>query len=194
MTTTMPDDAELDRSLTSRFLEGAPEAVHQIDGWIRSAAFPYRRRLSNEWDDLCQDLRLEVFQLLQNGKFRGESRLKTYVWRVVSHSCLDRCRARSRNREVDTDLDDVSLLMPPRPAAQGSTAIQRNLLLRVLEEMSEDCRRLWQMIAQGFSYKEMSAKLGVSPGALRVRVLRCRQKAQEVRERLLGNESALESA
>lgn len=191
MTTRTPaDPAKPDQELTSGYLQGDPEAVRHVDQWIRKAAFPYRRRLSDEWDDLRQDLRLEIFQLLQKGKFRRESSLKTYVWRVVSHSCLDRCRARSRNREIDIDLEDVSVLMPPRPAAQGSDAIRRNLLLRVLEETSEDCRRLWQMIAQGFSYKEMSAELDVSPGALRVRVLRCRRKAQEVREQLLGNESA----
>ena len=176
--------------LVETFLEGDQKALATVDGWIRKAAFPYRRRLSDEWEDLRQDLRLEIFQLLQKGKFRGDSSLKTYVWRVVSHSCLDRCRARSRSREVDTDLDDPSVLMPPRPPAQGSDAIRRNLLLRVLEEMSEDCRRLWRMIAEGFSYKEMSAELGVSPGALRVRVLRCRKKALEVREQLFGNGNA----
>jgi DNA-directed RNA polymerase specialized sigma24 family protein len=52
--------------------------------------------------------------------------------------------------------------------------------------MGDECRRLWRMLVDGFSYREMSDEYGVSEGALRVRVLRCRRKALEVRERLLG--------
>jgi len=41
------------------------------------------------------------------------------------------------------------------------------------------------MIHAGLSYKEMSDRLGVAEGTLRVRVLRCREKAVAARGELL---------
>ena len=64
-----------------------------------------------------------------------------------------------------------------------------DLLTRVMERVSQECRKLWQMIFAGLSYREMSAQLDVKEGALRVRVLRCRKRALEVREELLGQEA-----
>ena len=84
-----------DQEVVSRFLRGDREAVGTVDGWISRAAWPYQRRLATRWDDVLQDVRLEVTRLLSGGKFRGESSLRTYLWRVVSHTCLDQIRKRS---------------------------------------------------------------------------------------------------
>ncbi len=185
-----------DTQLIEGFLRDEDSAVAEIDGWIRRAAGAYRGRLSNQWDDLLQDLRLEVTHLLREKRFRGKSSLKTYLWQVVHHSCLDKLRLKDRWRwtELEEAIDSGSLPISGGPPAAASTL--RDLLLRVLEQMSEDCRRLWGMIVAGLSYREMSAREGVSEGALRVRVMRCRKKATKVRERLLdhgiaaaGNES-----
>jgi DNA-directed RNA polymerase specialized sigma24 family protein len=40
------------------------------------------------------------------------------------------------------------------------------------------------MVHAGLSYREMSERLGVAEGTLRVRVLRCREKAVAVRAEL----------
>ena len=44
----------------------------------------------------------------------------------------------------------------------------------------------WRLIAMGHSYREMSQRMGVAEGTLRVRVLRCREKAVAVRRELGG--------
>src|SRR5215216_8130338 len=94
-----------DRDVVARFLRGEPDAVATLDGWISRAAWPYQRRLADRWDDVLQDVRLEVTRLLGQGKFRGESSLRTYLWRVVSHTCLDQIRAQSKWKW--TDMDDL---------------------------------------------------------------------------------------
>jgi RNA polymerase sigma factor (sigma-70 family) len=174
------------------FLTGQPAAVEQVDGWLERAASSYRRRLRDQWEDVLQDVRLEVTRLLRDGKFRGESSLKTYLWRVTSHTCLDRLRAGKRWNWVELDPATVNGEIAAafeRPPEKVWSA-ERDLLLRVLAEMGEECRRLWRMLVDGFSYREMSDETGASEGALRVRVLRCRRKALEVRERLLAEGNA----
>lgn len=175
-----------DRDVVARFLRGEREAVGTVDSWIARAAWPYQRRLADRWDDVLQDVRLEVTRLLGQGKFRGESSLRTYLWRVVSHTCLDQLRAQSKWKWADLDTldrgdDSVAHLHVP-PANRED----RDLLLRVLERVPPECREMWRMIVAGLSYREMSLRLNVAEGTLRVRVLRCREKAAALRDELLG--------
>ena len=173
-----------DQEVVSRFLRGEREAVGTVDGWISRAAWPYQRRLADRWDDVLQDVRLEVTRLLGQGKFRGESSLRTYLWRVVSHTCLDQLRAQSKWKWADLeDVDQDGLATPP---AAPSRQEDKDFLIRVLERVPQDCREMWRMIVEGLSYREMSLRLNAAEGTLRVRVLRCRERAATLRQELLG--------
>ncbi len=177
-----------DQEVVSRYLRGDSEAVGTIDGWISRAAWPYQRRLANRFDDVLQDVRLEVTRLLGQGKFRGESSLRTYLWQVVSHTCLDQLRALNRWQWTELEAVDEGGSAPAPAVTSGHE--DRDLVQRVLERVSGDCRQMWRLIAMGHSYREMSQRLGVAEGTLRVRVLRCREKAVAVRRELLGGAPA----
>jgi RNA polymerase sigma factor (sigma-70 family) len=189
--------AEREADLVDAYLHDETSAVEIIDGWIHRAASAYRRRLSHQWDDLIQDLRVEVLRLLRAGSFRGQSRLRTYLWRVVSHSCLDRIRHLQRWQWAELEEAEGGATAAGNAATPGGAAANggrlpawsssRDLLLRVLHQMPKDCRRLWNMLVAGSSYREMSRAVGVAEGTLRVRVLRCRQKACKVRRELSGD-------
>lgn len=177
-----------DQEMVSRYLQGDAEAVGTVDAWISRAAWPYQRRLSGRWEDVLQDVRLEVTRLLGQGRFRGESSLRTYLWQVVSHTCLDQLRALGRWQWTELEAVDEggSALAPPVTGGHED----RDLVQRVLERVSGDCRQMWRLIAMGHSYREMSQRMGVAEGTLRVRVLRCREKAVAVRRELLGGAPA----
>ena len=182
----MPGQNSEDRELIADLLRGDAGAIATVGDWLRRAALPFRRRLSGEWDDLLQDLHIEVLGLLRKGGFRGESRLKSYLWKVVGHSCLDRIRKAERRQW--TDLEDAVVAGLPLTASPGRLPPwnpSRDLLMRILERSPQGCRRLWNMVAAGFSYQEMSGRVGASENALRVRVLRCRREASRVRKELL---------
>ncbi|HKV07642.1 MAG TPA: sigma-70 family RNA polymerase sigma factor [Thermoanaerobaculia bacterium] len=177
-----------DREVVSRFLEGEADAVGTVDGWISRAAWPYQRRLADRWDDVLQDVRLEVTRLLGQGKFRGESSLRTYLWRVVSHTCLDQIRSQSKWKWTDLEAVDREDGLTLPPASAASRREDRDLLLRVLDRVPQECRELWRMIVAGLSYREMGLRMNVAEGTLRVRVLRCREKAAALKRELLeGN-------
>lgn len=176
-----------DQDIITRFLRQESAAVAMIDGWIIRAASPFRQRLAAEWEDLLQEIRLEVIRLLEGGAFRGEASLKTYLWRVVNHACIDQLRTQARWHWMD--LESLAELGGPPANSPLKQLLQKeseHLLLRVLAEMSPECRGLWRMILAGLSYQQMSQRLGTSEGALRVKVLRCRKKAVAVREQLMN--------
>jgi len=178
------------RELVVRYLDGDPEAVAQVDQWIERAAGSFRRRLSSEWEDVLQSIRVEVFKLFQKGQFRAESHVRTYLWKVTNHSCLDFIRRKERWRW--TELSEYGQLLETSRLRARQVASERetvDLLLRVVSEVGDQCREIWRQLIAGSSYREMSAELGVSEGALRVRALRCRKQAIEIRTRLLAETS-----
>jgi RNA polymerase sigma factor (sigma-70 family) len=158
------------------FLAGDPAAVDEVTGWIRRAAAPYRRRLAFEWEDLLQETLARLTADLRAGRYRGEGPLRAYVWRAVNHACLDRLR---RHRRWQMTPADELELAASNPSPQTLT-VERDTSRRVLALLATlpaPCRELWAMILDGQSYREMSARLGVAEGTLRVRVLRCRKQA-----------------
>lgn len=160
--------------------------MRTIDEWISRASYPYKRRLDSVWEDVHQSARLEITRLLQSGKFRGESSLKTYLWRVVNSVCLTFIRKETRFETVE--IDEASEKIDNHSGSPFETVSQKEnetVALRVWSEMSADCRDLWQMILRGMSYDEMSKAKDIASGTLRVRVLRCREKAVIVREKFL---------
>ncbi|MCP4659633.1 MAG: sigma-70 family RNA polymerase sigma factor [bacterium] len=172
-----------DEAIISRLLDGDPEVVERVRGWIRAAFEPYRARFGPELEDLEQEILLDLILALREGRFQRRSRLRTYVRTYVHHKAIDRLRERSRREWVA--IDDLEL---PSPAPTALEELSRSeaveLALRVLEQMPESCRELWQMLRQGMSYREMSGQLGIAEGTLRARVLRCRRRALELRAQL----------
>ena len=111
------------------YLRGDAEAVAEVDRWIQSAARPYFRRLASQWDDVLQEVRLEVFKALSGGQFRGDANLKTYVWRVVSHSCLDMVRKASRWRWTDVEESSEAQEIADRRAQDETLSLSTTDLL-----------------------------------------------------------------
>lgn len=178
-----PSPTTDDAALVSRLLAGDRDVVELTRVWMRGAFTLYRTRLAADLEDLEQEILLELTGALREGRFRGQSRLRTYVRTYVHHKCIDRLRALARREWVDVaDLDLPSAA--PSPLDRLASSETAALALRVLEEMPESCRELWQMLEQGMRYREMSERLGVAEGTLRARVLRCRRQAVELRAKL----------
>ena len=175
-----------DEDLIQALLDGDIEVIAQVRAWIRGAFGPYRSRLASELEDLEQEILLELTVALREGRFQGQSRLRTYTHTYVHHKCIDRVRAMGRRQWVD--VQDLELTSREPSALEGLQHTE--LALRVLEAMPESCRELWQMLEQGMRYKEMSERLGVSEGTLRARVLRCRKGALELRSKIFSKKNS----
>lgn len=161
-------------------LAGEPWAVAILESWVRRAAAAYRGRLRHEIEDAVQEALLEIYECLRRGAYTGEGSLRGYVWRLVSHSCLDRLRSLRRWQWVE--LEPGTAIAEPAAFRRVAAAEETERILRVVAACPAGCRDLWRMILEGKSYREMSERLGVAEGALRVRVLRCRRRAEELAE------------
>ena len=172
-----------DHQLVEGFLNNDAEAYREVDGWIRAASQSFRFRLGDHWEDAQQDIRIEVMRLLRRSNFEGRSSLKTYVWKVVCHTCIDILR--KLNKKHFTTLDSLgekeAITLDPLENLRRNDMAQS--LLRLLQKVPAECRNLWRMILDGCRYDEMSRSLGISEATTRVRVHRCRQKAVALRDK-----------
>lgn len=165
--------------LIQGFLRGDRACSAQIDIWIAEVLRHPGLRLGDERDDVAQQVRRKLLIAFRTGTFMGTASLRTYVWRAAQHVAIDHLRAR-RRRPSPAPLEDVSepadaALTPERALLQRE---RRDILLRMLDRLGEDCRTLLQLIVfDELSYKEIAARLGASEGAIKVRALRCREKA-----------------
>jgi RNA polymerase sigma-70 factor (ECF subfamily) len=156
------------------FLAGDPRQVNDVRSAIEFVVRAFQFHDADANRELVQETMARVFLSLCAGRFRGDSSLKTYAGNVAKYTCLE--HRRRRRVETGADFD--------RLAPDGSSADPEAILLREEEHernlrafatLSPDCRELLRLIfVEGLSYDEVATRLGVSEGAIKSRVHRCR--------------------
>lgn len=170
----IPLDEEQTRLIES-FLRGDHEATRTVDGWIEVALHEGFRSLREDWEDLKQEIRLRVVSNLRGGRFAGDSSLRTYVHRISRNAAIDLARRAYRHREQGRLTADGPGAMLARDEPEA--AIDRDLLSKLLEVLSERDRRLIDLVfAQHLSYAEVAARLGVKEGTVKSLVFRSRSR------------------
>lgn len=170
-----------DAVLISSFLKGHRDAIDLVRAWVRSQIVQSGVGRDASAEDLEQDVLLQLIQSLEAGAFRGESRFETYVRTFSKFKVIDELRRRGRRTFVP--LDDVDLTdRTPRADQRINKREEAARLRDFLDSLGEDCANLWRMILDGLSYEEMSRRLEISEGTLRVRVHRCRSRATKLRD------------
>lgn len=124
-----------------------------------------------EADDLFQETLVNMWQGF--GRFRGDSSISTWVYRVSLNTCM----SHKRKKKVKTVPLDIS----PEILSESSPAGRQNALLhdRItrLEPFDRAIILLW---LEDMPYEEIAAIVGISVKALGVRLVRIRQKLKSL--------------
>src|SRR5688572_30970158 len=140
--------------------------------------------------DLSQEVFLRVFRTLSS--FRGQSALRTWIYRIVINQARNRQRWwRRRHRSSQVSLDDhlqqcgelesSGTVLPDRALASKETAEK---IWRALARLPFDQRTaLVLREIDGLQYEEIAFSLGVAVGTVKSRLTRARQS---LRAELLG--------
>ena len=116
-------------------------------------------------DDALQEAYARAFRALP--RFRGESALETWLYRIVYNACLDELR-RSRSRN-EVSLDEWE------PAGHEERAERRLDLEAALAALPLELRAVVLLVdAEGLSYDETAKVLGVPAGTVASRLSRGR--------------------
>lgn len=145
----------------------------------------------NEALDLSQEVFLRVFRTIH--RFRGQSALRTWIYRIVVNQARNRLRWwRRRNRAQQVSLDEHVRLhgdvaAPGNPASPDRAYGQKQLAERIWAAL--DALPFEQRTAvvlreiDGLSYDDIAYSLGVAVGTVKSRLARARGS---LRARLRG--------
>jgi len=180
------DDAEL----LQRIRDGAPDDFAEIVRRHQSRVFAILHRYERDGqrvEDLAQETFLKVWRAL--GQFDGRAPLEHWISRIAVRTALDHLRKDKRRKneigfpELGEDAldwlrsDDEKSELDARSAAE--------LLALAMRELSPDDRVVITMQEiEGCPVREISAVLGVSGIAVRVRAVRARAKLKRALEKI----------
>ena len=169
----------VDGELLGACRRGDPAAFEELVARTQHRVYALAYRLvgdRGEAEDVAQEAYLRVFRSL--GGFRQESRFETWLHRIVVNAAMTHLRRRGRFGELARD-PETDPEPPPAPPAQDRAA-DRDLIRRALEELPHGMRTtlvLYEMY--GLSCREIGLELGLSEGAVKVRLHRARKRLKE---------------
>jgi RNA polymerase sigma-70 factor (ECF subfamily) len=176
------DEAELVRRCAAGDQAACADLVTMHERMIYQLAY-HLLGSRDEALDLSQEVFLRVFRTM--GTFRGQSSLKTWIYRIVINQARNRQRWWRRRRQGDqVSLDQHVLLHGDLPERADQAAPDRVLARK------QAAARLWQAMDRlpfdqrtaivlrefdGLSYDEIAFSLDVAVGTVKSRLTRARQ-------------------
>jgi RNA polymerase sigma-70 factor (ECF subfamily) len=189
------DDAALVAGLRAGDEAAAEALVREYGGRLLSVA---RRLLGSEEDseDAVQEAFLAAFESLDS--FAGGSAISTWLHRIVVNACLMKLRKRAVRYTVPLDdllpSFDAAGRHASRITAWDTTALDRlteeetrSFVRRSIDRLPEPHRTVILLRdIEELSTEDTAQVLGISPGAVKVRLHRARQALRTLLETRLG--------
>jgi RNA polymerase sigma-70 factor (ECF subfamily) len=182
---TWPDAADAEWALVQQCAAGDEVACSRLVTDYQRMVYQLALHLLGDPQDaldVSQEVFLNVFRRLPS--FRGQSSLRTWIYRIVLNQASNRQRWwRRRYRAQQVALDDHAALHGDLPDRRGSAAPD------VVLEQRETSMRVWQALEalpfdqravvvlreiDGLSYEEIGGALGVGVGTVKSRLARAR--------------------
>ena len=181
-------DAADDPGFLERLRAGDARAFEELVASHQHRVFGVALRMlgsAAEAEDIAQEAFLRAHRSLP--EFRGDAKLSTWLYTIVSRLCLNRLA--SRDRKAVRHGEEV-LLRVADPRGDPQTDAERgeleSALHRAIAELSEE-RRVVVILRdlEGLSYEEIAAALGLELGTVRSRLHRARMDLKDKLERFL---------
>ncbi|HSR59885.1 MAG TPA: sigma-70 family RNA polymerase sigma factor [Robiginitalea sp.] len=169
-----------DRELIDRVLAGDTHAYQGLVVRYQHMVYTLAvRMLKNR--ELAEEASQDVFVKAYLGLkgFRGNARFSTWLYKIAYYRILDAAGAESRRPELRSDLapEQVSARSPDDTWTQLMESERRAVLNQALEDLEPGDRSLLSLFyLQEQSLQEVSEITGLSPGTVKVRLFRARER------------------
>ena len=143
--------------------------------------------------DEAEDIAQETFEKISRslGDFRAESKLSTWIYRIATHTAIDRLRSAEHKRAtVQRDLEDAdnpeaqSDWIAHKPTPSERTVIRKEMsecVIEFIDNLPEDYRAVIVLSElEGFANKEVADVLNISLENAKARLHRARAKLREM--------------
>jgi RNA polymerase sigma-70 factor (ECF subfamily) len=185
-----------DLRLVDALRDGAESAYEELITRFQQPVYALALRLLDDQGEACdvvQEVFLKVFRNI--GSFRGQSSLKTWIYRITVNEAHNARRWFFRHRRREVELDhapedtrDWKEIIPDGSRSPYDVALDREqhvMIEAALERINPIFREAVVLRdIMDLSYEEIAEVLGVSLGTVKSRILRGREA---LREKLAGS-------
>lgn len=163
-----------------RLLAGDPEVLGRVSRWVAEViTAPKYWMLRAEWQDLHQETLARTIDSLRQQRFDACRELRPYVQGIARHAASERLRAHLRMPLGDAPAGPIT-----RSDAE-KTVILTQLVRRVLDRASEECRELLlAYFVDQRTYAEIATEQEAPIGTIKSRLSRCLETAHRTVERM----------
>ena len=132
----------------------------------------------DEVSDLFQETLINLWRGFR--RFRGDSQVRTYVWRVALNTCISADRKRKR-RHVSAHRSDSGLvdLSASLYEAEAADIKQARLLHDRIARLGMFDRAIVLLWLEDLSYEEIGAIVGISARNVGVRLFRIKEELKQ---------------
>ena len=149
------------------------DIIRDYDSMIMRICFGYSRTAA-ELADLHQDALINIWQGLPG--FKGDSSLKTWIYRVTLNTCVSTVRS-ERRRVTQTALDDFYNLVD-EDADRRRLVSEMHDCISKLTPVDKAIMLLW---LDDFSYDEIAATVGLGRNTVASRLRRAKEKLKNLK-------------
>ena len=138
--------------------------------------------------DMAQEILLKIFRNV--GKFKGESKFSTWVYRVATNTCLDELKkakrkaAYSLDEEFETEEGQLGVEVAdtaPTPEQRVEGQEIRDAITEAISRLSEEHRQIIILRdINGLTYEEVADILDCSLGTVKSRISRAREQLRKI--------------
>lgn len=177
--------------LIERIRKGDAAAFEELVSVHQKQIFSLAYRMcGNQEDaaDMAQEALIKVYRNID--KFKGNAKFSTWLYRVVTNTCLDEMK-KTKRRQVyslddEVETNDGSLKREiednaPTPEEKAEQAERKEAIQEALMRVSDTHRKVLVLRdIQGFSYEEIAQMLECSEGTVKSRLSRAREALRKV--------------
>lgn len=121
-------------------------------------------------DDVVQETYIKAYKSLSNGKFRGESELSTYLYKIARNESL------KANKSLEKEERKLEKLKnEPLQNSDYKSIFSMERIMKLIGIMPDPYAEVLQRQIQGKSFGEISVELGISGGTVKSRAFRGRE-------------------
>lgn len=136
---------------------------------------------NDEVEDVCQEVFIKVFRKLK--RFRGESRLSTWIATIAYNTSISHIRKLSRQNEHSYD-EQPALIFSKKDTGLNQKMVEKDEVKKYLLEMIEQLPLQYRTVLtlfhlEEFSYKEIEKITGMPEGTIKSYLSRARKMLKE---------------
>lgn len=126
----------------------------------------------DEAQDLMQEVLIQLWRSF--GTFRGESNVRTWIWRISMNTCISYCRKEEKHRQsLHIQVGDIL-------NAEDENNSQIQILHERIHKLQPFDRTLVLLWLEELSYEEIGEIIGISAKNVSVRLVRIKEQLRKM--------------